>query len=120
MSKHVKIEGQPDGKIVGFDPGRANIPTSTESLTKERGEIYGHPKDHFWCTQKMYDVWIGTRCGREGPIGILDPAEPVHHAVYMILDKLSRLAHTIDHEDSWDDVAGYVACAKKILFEEKS
>ncbi len=117
MSKHVKIEGQPDGKIVGFDPGKANIPTSTESLTKERGEIYGHPRDHFACTQGLYATWMKAKFAHSSSKGDFTA---INHAVYMILDKLSRLAHTIDHEDSWDDVAGYVACAKKILFEERS
>lgn len=88
---------------------------NTKELTDERGAVYGHPKDHFACTQGMYAIWLSER--KKG--NVVEGGFAARHAVYMILDKLSRLAHTIDHKDSWDDIPGYSNCAKKILFGDE-
>ena len=94
---------------------------TTQELTRERGAVYGPPIKHFSCTRQMFNRWLKYR---NQSLGGLQPGSPAKEdaaqwAVNMILDKLSRLAHTIDHKDSWDDIQGYAECAKKILFGDE-
>jgi hypothetical protein len=68
---------------------------ATQKVTQDRGSIYGHPADDFARVVDMAE-------------GIKDCKDPrIKHVLYMILVKVSRLAATPDHLDSWIDIAGY-------------
>lgn len=76
---------------------------ATQTITQERGAIYGHPADDFGRLSKMAE-------------GIADcKDETIRHALYMILAKVARLAHTPDHLDSWIDIAGYARTGVMVL-----
>lgn len=94
----------------------AATPDPIAALTTERGRHYGHPADHFATTTALMATWRAHRqraaAGQSYPPRM---QQGIEHAVYMILDKLSRLAQTPDHADSWDDVQGYARCAQAII-----
>jgi hypothetical protein len=84
---------------------------TTEQLTKERGENYGHPYDHFQTTEEMYNVWLSRRAGAKEAGGNLPkPLELcLRHIVYFVLDKLARAAENPMHLDNFDDIQGYAS-----------
>lgn len=75
---------------------------NTQTLTDERGAIYGHPLDDFARIAKM-----------KAPLQECTDLE-VRHALEMILVKISRLIETPDHKDSIADIQGYAHCITKI------
>jgi hypothetical protein len=87
----------------------------TKRLTDERGSKYGPPEKHFSCTQGLYGEWLRRRNDAIETGGNCLNESAMRHAVYMILDKLSRAANDPTHLDNWDDVAGYAACAKRVV-----
>lgn len=68
-----------------------------------RAELYGHPLDDF------------TRVTSAARAMELDIANPLHHPLYMILVKMSRLVETREHRDSIVDIAGYARTYEKCL-----
>lgn len=80
---------------------------ATQSVTKERGAVYGHPADDFARVAQMAET-------------IKDCPDPlIKHVLYMILVKVSRLAATPSHIDSLIDIAGYARTGAMVL-ERKS
>lgn len=71
-------------------------------LTRERGAVYGHPREHFKRTCLLLAIVFGDK-----PMCDLTPKD---WAVVMMCDKLARLANTLDHRDSVDDIGGYAEC----------
>jgi len=88
-----------------------------QKLVEERGKSYGHPRDNFLLIHRMWKLWVEERQRHLTETG----AEPhrqedaLRHGVYMILTKLGRLATTIDHLDSLDDIQGYIDCMQQCL-----
>ena len=77
--------------------------TAIQTVTQERGTVYGHPADDFARVVKMAE-------------GIADCADPhIKHALYMILVKVARLAHSPRHIDSLIDIAGYCRTIAMII-----
>ena len=78
---------------------------TTDELVEERGSNYGHPADDF---ERVTNAAIA--------LGI-DPVNegPLHHALYMILVKLSRLVQTFNHKDSLEDISGYAKTYEMII-----
>lgn len=70
----------------------------------DRGDTYGHPADDF-----------GKVTGAANALGINPLSGPLHHALYMVLVKLSRLVETPDHHDSIVDVCGYMRTYEMVL-----
>lgn len=89
----------------------------TETLTTERGKHYGHPRDHFATTRGIYLVWETRRnqAIEQNKSMVKDYEEAMRHAVYMICDKLARMATDPTHQDNWDDIQGYARTAKMVL-----
>lgn len=73
------------------------------SVTKDRGQAYGHPKSDFARINKIKDA-----------VDICPHAE-IRHCLEMIAVKMSRLAETPNHFDSIVDIAGYARCMAMIL-----
>lgn len=71
----------------------------------DRQADYGHPIEDF---ERV--------TGAAKAMGI-DPANggPLHHALYMVLVKVSRLVQTPDHADSLVDGPGYFATYEMVL-----
>lgn len=70
-----------------------------QSVTQQRGEIYGHPLDDFGRIARIKMV-------------ISDCPDPiVQHVLEMIAVKMCRLVETPDHLDSLIDIAGYARTA---------
>ena len=81
--------------------------STAEKLTAERGAVYGHPLDDF------------TRAAAI-KYAIAEMTDDVlRHALEMVAVKMARLVNTPDHLDSWDDIAGYALCGRKIIEERK-
>lgn len=68
---------------------------------------YGHPHDDF------------TRVCKASAAMNLEGDNPLHHALYMILVKMSRLITTPDHRDSLVDIAGYARTYEMCLEREE-
>ena len=83
----------------------------TETLLDERGSTYG-------------DFEVGCKL-EANVLEMITASYAYHHEEEMrtehmiyfskILMKLSRLAVTPDHQDSWDDIAGYATLVSKTL-----
>ena len=74
------------------------------AVSGDRGQNYGHPADDF------YRVTEAAKA-----LGIDPLSGPLHHALYMVLVKLSRLVQTPDHRDSIVDIPGYARTYEMIL-----
>ena len=64
----------------------------------ERGETYGHPRDDFGRTARLWAAYLGV------------PVTPEQVGICLALVKVSRLAATPGHRDSLVDLAGYAEC----------
>jgi hypothetical protein len=98
-----------------------NQPSNTTTLTEERGKHYGHPRDHFATTRGLFLVWESRRnkAIEESKNMVPTHEEALRHAVYMICDKLARLANDPTHKDNLDDIQGYARTAKMVLGMEQ-
>lgn len=76
------------------------LATADRLVNGDRNNTYGPPSQDFTRTAQLWTTYLDGRSTLE--------AHDV--AVMMILLKVSRLACTPDHEDSWIDIAGYAAC----------
>lgn len=74
-----------------------------------RNAVYGPPTADFGRTAAMLTA-LGFRFER-------DSIESHHVAMIMAVVKLSRLAASPGHEDSWVDLAGYAACGAECAEE---
>ena len=88
--------------------GEAN--GGVEQLTEERGSVYGPPIMNHTATADLFFEYLKRRyAGLDLTLDALDVC------AFNILQKLSRLGETPDHEDSWRDIAGYAANALEII-----
>lgn len=90
-----------------------HVDQSTEAVTEERGSNYGHPYDHFQCTQNMFDAWTDRRF--DAPIMDEELSSCLKHITYLILDKLARAAHNPLHMDNFVDIQGYASLWEKCV-----
>ena len=88
------------------------MPTINEIL-EERQKDYGSPAQDFLRVQRMFGAWMqGREINRDFETEAL-----IRHTVYMILVKLSRLAHNPRHVDSRVDIGGYMECLNMAFHE---
>jgi hypothetical protein len=71
---------------------------TTEELVEERGSQYGHPKQDFSRTAKLWNAYLGDR--------LVTDLKPEDVPMMMILLKVSREAHK-HQEDNINDIQGY-------------
>lgn len=89
---------------------RLNILEEANNHVSEgRQQTYGHPADDF---RRVTDA---AKALEINPL-----SGPLHHALYMVLVKLSRLVQTPDHHDSIVDIAGYARTYEMVLEKEKN
>jgi hypothetical protein len=81
---------------------------------KQRGEVYGDYKGGSALRAIIMDAIESRYEATHGK-----PMELIHKAyIYDIVNKLSRLAVTPDHEDTWLDIAGYATLVRGALNEK--
>jgi hypothetical protein len=87
---------------------KENILKRANDIVTQRGKVYGHPRDDFSRTAK---IWSGI-------LGI--EVTPEQIALCMIGVKMSRLAQTPGHDDSILDMAGYTWCYEQCFEGDKN
>ncbi len=75
---------------------------ASEMIDGARQDTYGDPAESFARAAQIWSAILGT------------PVSPAQVAMCLAGVKLSRLAHTHDHEDSWVDLAGYAAVGAEV------
>ena len=89
-----------------------SIDDKIEALTSERGGVYGPPSANHGATGALFFEWLERRYnGHVLKIDALDVC------TMNICQKLSRLAESPEHQDSWADIAGYAQNALTIISE---
>lgn len=81
------------------------LQTADDLVNGPRAHHYGHPLDNHDRIARIWSVILGVE------------VTPDQVALCMVGTKVARLANDIDHEDSWIDIAGYVACVERIRDE---
>lgn len=71
---------------------------STDELVEQRGSQYGHPKQDFARTVKLWNAYLGDR--------LVTNLTPEDVPMLMILLKVSREAHK-HKDDNIKDIQGY-------------
>ena len=73
-----------------------------ELIDGSRQDSYGDPADSFGRAAQIWSAILGIE------------VSPAQVAMCLAGVKLSRLAHTHDHLDSWVDLAGYAALGAEV------
>lgn len=82
---------------------------------KERGAVYGDYKGGSEFRAEVMKL-IMDRCAEVNNCSMLS----IHIVfIYDIVNKLSRLAATPDHIDTWHDIAGYATLVEEVLKAEQ-
>ena len=90
-------------KMIGrLDPG--DIFSPAREICRERGKVYGHPKEDF---DKIAHIW---------EVIFRVPVEPEQVALAMIGVKIARIcqSETFYHSDSVLDILGYANCLDEV------
>lgn len=80
-------------------------------MIRGRDEVYGKPRPRHRAVTRMFSEWQQVI----PPGGPID--EALQHAVYLIIDKLTRIAVSPLKEDNWIDIKGYAECGLESLEE---
>lgn len=87
-------------------PGHSAIlQEASDLLGGDRQDSYGDPSENFERIATMISAYLGH------------PVTPSQVAVMMVLIKVSRLASSPDHADSFIDMAAYSALAGSLRFK---
>jgi hypothetical protein len=93
----------PSALEVQADVKQSILQSAHELINGQRRKDYGHPSENFADIAAMWAVILGA------------PVAPEQVILCMIALKMCRLKNSLDHADSWLDVAGYVGCAELVL-----
>ena len=100
-------EGAPDTRGMVDVNRRAQVLRTAESLVNgQRADDYGPPAENFGRVAAMWSAQFAAKLKEQLT------ADEV--AIALVHLKLSRLANTPGHEDSFVDAAGYIALAAEI------
>ena len=83
------------------------LETAKTIISKDRNSQYGEPENNFQKISELWTAYLGEY------ISSVDVAN------MMCLFKIARIKANNKHEDSYTDVAGYIACAAEIATEER-
>lgn len=80
----------------------------------DRNKTYGPPYQNMKQTAELFNAYLRNR-----PLARLGQELDAHDmAVFMILAKISRIAKTPNHEDSWTDIAAYAGIGHECAGQE--
>ena len=86
---------------------RAKVLRTAESLVNgQRADDYGPPAENFGRVAAMWSAQFAAK--------LKEPLTADEVAIALVHLKLSRLANTPDHADSWIDACGYLALGAEI------
>lgn len=88
------------------------LDTAKSLICGQRASDYGDAKVNFGNIAEAWTWWLGGRLNA--------PVTPADAAIMMGLLKLARLKNSPLHEDSYHDLAGYVALAGEIVTSPES
>lgn len=86
----------------------ALLEIAKSTITQDRNETYGGPEDSFALIAEFWDSYLARRPTARAEI------TPGDVAAMMVLLKVARLCQSIDHIDSWIDIAGYAGCGGEV------
>lgn len=81
---------------------------AAECVLKNRADTYGKPENGFGLIARLWNSYLVAKVNASNGDGIM--LSPADVAAMMVMLKISRIAATPSHEDSWVDIAGYAAC----------
>lgn len=94
----------------------AMLRQAIELTCGQRDKAYGPPYRNMKQTAELFNAYLNNR-----PLARLGKELDAHDmAVFMILAKISRLATTPNHEDSWTDIAAYAGIGLECATQENS
>lgn len=88
-----------------------------DETTKQRGQNYGRPIDHFDLAQRIRRELVDAfkDCQNLKTLSA-EEMRSFEHFLQMFADKFARLCHDPKHYDSLHDIVGYANCLKACLF----
>lgn len=84
------------------------LETAKTIISKDRNSQYGEPEDNFKNISELWTAYLG------------EYITSIDVACMMCLFKIARIKSNDEHEDSYVDVAGYIACAAEIAERNKN
>jgi hypothetical protein len=90
---------------------RERLLLDAAAATRERGQSYGSPRDHFARTIGAINALFAHK--------LREPLTPADWGILMILDKCAREQH-LPKRDNMTDVAGYAGCVAEIRDETEA
>lgn len=92
------------------------LQAAAECVLQNRADTYGKPEDGFGVIARLWNAYlVGKLKANNGDCVAVEPADV---AAMMVMLKLSRIAVTPSHADSWVDIAGYAACGAECATRE--
>lgn len=88
------------------------MPRPTEELLKERGKTHGDFEDHAWVTQCIKQVMHDSPNWRRLNSVMKEALEMNAHKIGRIL------SGDPEHQDHWDDIAGYATLVSQRLTQK--
>jgi hypothetical protein len=85
--------------------------SKVDSILGNRGPIYGDYTDQIELRNSLMMLMAEAHYAHSGKV--LGPAE--HQYLWDILNKLTRVAATPNHLDTWQDIAGYATLIVKSI-----
>lgn len=105
----------PTGNAEDISPREQMLRQAIAITTKKRS-AYGTPYQNMKQTAELFNAYLNNR-----PLARLGRELDAHDmAVFMILAKISRIATTPDHEDSWTDIAAYAGIGHECAAQEST
>jgi hypothetical protein len=90
---------------------RERLLLDAAAATRERGQCYGSPRDHFARTVGAINALFAHK--------LSEPLTPADWGIFMVLDKCAREQH-LPKRDNMTDVAGYAGCVAEIRAETEA
>lgn len=92
------------------------LKAAAECVLQNRADAYGKPEDGFGLIARLWNSYLFAKVKASNGEGVMITSADV--AAMMVMLKLSRIAVTPSHADSWVDIAGYAACGAECATRE--
>ena len=93
-----------------------SVDSEVKGVLEERGKVYGdYEKQSIFRAKIMLDIQERYKETHGIPMSFYDMVR-----IYDIVNKLSRLAVTPNHRDTWVDIAGYANLTVQTIDKERN